>query len=193
MSSIETYLQYIASKVWARDVRTAIVNAIRQCYDDVHNPTLNTEALQAAIQAKIDAGQMAALTIGDRTITAAKLALGVIPTPDTTLSQSGVPADAKKTGDEITAINESLDDVKADLVKELLTEDTIPGTTQTVTMTDGKVTQVAHTQGNTTLRTDVFTYSTGSITEVRTLNSGESLTMVTDLATLATSTTYTAS
>ncbi len=109
MSAIETYLQYIASKVLARDVRTAIVNAIRQCYDDVHNPTLNTEALQAAIQAKIDAGQMAALTIGDRTITAAKLALGVIPTPDTTLSQSGVPADAKKTGDEITALNESLE------------------------------------------------------------------------------------
>ena len=115
MSSIETYLQYIASKVWAREVRTAIVNAIRQCYDDVHNPTLNTEALQAAIQAKIDAGQMAALTIGDRTITAAKLALGVIPTPDTTLSQSGVPADAKKTGDEITAINESLGNVQAGL------------------------------------------------------------------------------
>ena len=108
MSSIETYLQYIASKVWAREVRTAIVNAIRQCYDDVHNPTLNTEALQAAIQAKIDAGQMAALTIGDRTITAAKLALGVIPTPDATLSQSGVPADAKKTGDEITALQADL-------------------------------------------------------------------------------------
>lgn len=108
MSAIETYLQYIASKVWARDVRTAIVNAIRQCYDDVHNPTLNTEALQAAIQAKIDAGQMAALTIGDRTITAAKLALGVIPTPDTTLSQSGVPADAKKTGDEISALQADL-------------------------------------------------------------------------------------
>lgn len=115
MSAIETYLQYIANKVWARDVRTAIVNAIRQCYDDVHNPTLNTEALQAAIQAKIDAGQMAALTIGDRTITAAKLALGVIPTPDTTLSQSGIPADAKTTGDEISAINESLGDVRADL------------------------------------------------------------------------------
>ena len=111
MSAIETYLQYIANKVWARDVRTAIVNAIRQCYDDVHNPTLNTEALQAAIQAKIDAGQMAALTIGDRTITAAKLALGVIPTPDATLSQSGVPADAKTAGDEITALKADLGDV----------------------------------------------------------------------------------
>ena len=90
-------------------------------------------------------------------------------------------------------INRAIGEIKANLVKELLTEDTIPGTTQTVTMTSGKVTQVAHIQGNTTLRTDVFTYSTGSITEVRTLNSGESLTMVTDLVTLATSTTYTAS
>lgn len=108
MSAIETYLQYIASKVWARDVRTAIVNAIRQCYDDVHNPTLNTEALQAAIQAKIDAGQMAALTIGDHTITSAKLADGVIPAADATLTQTGKPADAAATGAAISQLSADL-------------------------------------------------------------------------------------
>ena len=56
---------------------------------------------------------MAALTIGDHTITAAKLAQGVI---DNTLATSGAAADAKKTGDEISAI-------KADLESVGLTED----------------------------------------------------------------------
>lgn len=184
MSAIETYLQYIASKVWARDVRTAIVNAIRQCYDDVHNPTLNTEALQAALQAKIDAGQMAALTIGDRTITAAKLALGVI---DNTLTTSGAAADAKKTGDEIAAINESLN--AADKYSILL-NDEVPNTTQAYTFSNGSVSQVIHSRNNTPIRTDVFTYSSSSITEVRTLNTGESLTIVTNLTTLETTVSY---
>lgn len=121
MSSIEQFLQSIRTAIFARTVRNDIANAIEQCYDDVHNPTLNTEAIQAAVQAKIDAGQMAALTIGDRTITAVKLALGVIPTPDTTLSQSSVPADAKKTGDEITTIRADLGDL-SDLETESKTD-----------------------------------------------------------------------
>lgn len=86
MSAIATYLNYITSKDYAKDVRTAIVNAISQCYSDVSNPTLQTAALETAIQNKIDAGQMAALTIGDGTITRAKLdptmTLGMIATVD---------------------------------------------------------------------------------------------------------------
>lgn len=79
MSSIEQFLQSIRSAILARTVRNDIANAIEQCYDDVHNPTLNTEAMQAAVQAKIDAGQMAGLTIGDGTLTGAKFADGTIP------------------------------------------------------------------------------------------------------------------
>ena len=71
----------------------------------IANPTLQTEALEAALQNKIDEGEMAALTIGDHTITAAKLAQGVI---DNTLATSGAAADAKKTGDEISAIKADL-------------------------------------------------------------------------------------
>lgn len=86
MSAIATYLNYIASKDYAKDVRTAIVNAISQCYSDVSNPTLQTAALETAIQNKINAGQMAALTIGDGTITRAKLdptmTLGMVATVD---------------------------------------------------------------------------------------------------------------
>lgn len=109
MSAISTYLEHIRSKIYAKDVRTAIVNAISQCYDDVNAPALQTEAMQAAVQAKIDAGEMAALTIADGSLTGAKLAngtitedklvTGLIPTADATLTQPGVPADAKAVGD----------------------------------------------------------------------------------------------
>ena len=98
MSAISTYLEYIRSKIYAKDVRTAIVNAISQCYNDVNAPALQTEAMEAAVQAKIDAGEMAALTIGDGTITAAKFANGVI---DNTLTQTGAAADAKAVGDAV--------------------------------------------------------------------------------------------
>ena len=106
MSAISTILTRLRAAIWAIDVRDDIANAIEQCYSDVSNPTLRTEALEAALQNKIDQGKMAALTIGDHTITAAKLAQGVI---DNTLATSGAAADAKKTGDELTAIKADLD------------------------------------------------------------------------------------
>ena len=74
MSAISTILTRLRAAIWAIDVRDDIANAIEQCYSDVSNPTLQTEALEAALQNKIDQGEMAALTIGDRTITAVKLA-----------------------------------------------------------------------------------------------------------------------
>ena len=132
MSNISTYLEYIASKVYAKDVRTAIVNAISQCYDDVNAPALQTEAMQAAVQAKIDAGEMAALTIADGSITGEKLATGTIPTAkiadgaitaeklasgavstDRTLTQAGIPADAETVGDEIGIIKSDVDAISA--------------------------------------------------------------------------------
>lgn len=80
MSAISTYLQQILNAIWARDVRQAIHDAISQCYDDVNKPALQTDAMQRAVQAKIDAGEMAALTIADGSLTGAKLANGTIPT-----------------------------------------------------------------------------------------------------------------
>lgn len=122
MSTISTliaqaraFVTTLRSSIWAIDVRDGIGDsiqklseAIEQCYSDVSNPTLQTEALEAALQNKIDEGEMAALTIGDHTITTAKLAQGVI---DNTLATSGAAADAKKTGDELTAIKADLGDL----------------------------------------------------------------------------------
>ena len=123
MSTISTliaqaraFVTTLRSSIWAIDVRDGIANsiqklseAIEQCYSDVSNPTLQTEALEAALQNKIDEGEMAALTIGDHTITAAKLAQGVI---DNTLTTSGAAADAAETGRQFGLIKADLSDVK---------------------------------------------------------------------------------
>lgn len=37
MAAIDTYLDYIMSKKWAREVRQAIVDAIEECYRESTN------------------------------------------------------------------------------------------------------------------------------------------------------------
>lgn len=305
MSAISNFLTFLRSAIYAIDVRDGIADAIEQCYNDVNNPTLKTEALEAALQTKIDEGEMAALTIGDGTITAAKLASGVI---DNTLATSGAAADAKKTGDEIAAVkadlgaqtgiiskmkgyyinlttdpvnltpvastssafecavvdctagdkfivngrgaslgrawgfvdsanhalsmadaNATVEDLEltapTNAVKLVLNDgdggmsykvgnnlaskmgsglsdldiqskytillnDEVPNTTQEYTFSNGRVSQVTHSRNSAAVRTDVFTYGASTITEVRTLSSGETLTLVTELDTLETTVTY---
>lgn len=70
--------------------------------------------------------------------------------------------------------------------------DNVPNTVQTYTFTNGSVSKVEHKNGNTLIRSDVFTYSETTITETRTLNTGDVLTIVTNLTTLETTVTYTA-
>ena len=97
---------------------------------------------------------------------------------DSSLTIQGAAADAKVVGNLKSAMN--------------LLHDEIPTTVQTYVFTDGSVSQVLHKSGNTTVRTDTFTYATNTITEVRTLKTGESLTIVTNLQTLETTVTYAA-
>lgn len=102
MSAISTYLEYIRSKIYAKDVRTAIVNAISQCYDDVNKPALQTEAMQAAVQAKIDAGQMAAYTVADGSFAGSKLANGAVTTAklaDNSVTWQKIASGAVHTGE----------------------------------------------------------------------------------------------
>ena len=74
-----------------------------------------------------------------------------------------------------------------------LIDDMIKNTTQEITFDSaGNVQSITHKSGNTTIRTDAFTFADGSITEVRTLNTGESLTIVTNTSTLVTTVTYAA-
>ena len=75
---------------------------------------------------------------------------------------------------------------------KLLCEE-IPDTVQSYIFDDdGTIEQVTHTSGTTIIRTDAFTFEDSTVTEVRTLNTGESLEIETDLDTLETTVTYTA-
>lgn len=78
-------------------------------------------------------------------------------------------------------------------IMQLLQEDNIPGTTQAITFdASGNVSSITHKTGSTNTRVDTFSFSGNTITEVRTLSTGESLTIATNLDTLATTVTYAA-
>ena len=98
---------------------------------------------------------------------------------------------------------ENISDDYHDLVEDvadlksafLLQAEEISGTTQTIAFdASGNVQCITHTDIMTcnVVRTDTFTFTAGTITEVRTLDSGESLTIATDTTTLETTVTYTA-
>ena len=76
----------------------------------------------------------------------------------------------------------------------LLQEETIPDTTQTISSdSSGNVSSIIHKDGsNNAIRSDAFTFGTNTITEVRTLYTGETLTIVTNTITLVTTVTYAA-
>ena len=94
-------------------------------------------------------------------------------------------------GEEITDIKEDVTDLKSAI---LLQEETIPDTTQTISFdSSGNVSSIVHKDGsNNTIRSDAFTFGTNTITEVRTLYTGETLTIVTNTTTLVTTVTYAA-
>ncbi len=69
----------------------------------------------------------------------------------------------------------------------------IPGTVQNINFdNDGNVSTILHKKSGTTFRTDAFTFSDSTVTEVRTLATGEQMTIVTDTDTLETTITYSA-
>lgn len=78
MATIQECLNNILKAVYGKDVRQSIHDAIKQCYEDVTNPELNIEAFATAVQNKIDSGELAALTLADKSVTSEKLADGSI-------------------------------------------------------------------------------------------------------------------
>lgn len=101
---------------------------------------------------------------------------------DDSLSIRGAAADAKKTGDEIS-------DLKS---HHNLQIDSIPGTEQTILFDDeGNVRSITHSANGTAVRTDMFTFGDDTIIEVRTLASGEIMTIMINTDTLVTTVAYT--
>ena len=80
-------------------------------------------------------------------------------------------------------------------IRDLLTMEAIPDTSQQIIFASGTQTldRIYHTRTSDSqvMRTDVFTFASGSVTEVRTLDTGDSLTIVTNLTTLVTMITFT--
>jgi len=74
-------------------------------------------------------------------------------------------------------------------VRLKLLPDDIPNTVQTYEFQGGSVSKVLHKSEGVAVRTDVFAYGTDTITETRTLSTGEKLTITTNLTTLETTVT----
>jgi hypothetical protein len=76
------------------------------------------------------------------------------------------------------ALQECFNKTAAHLTNDMLKYDCINGTTQTPTIVNGQITQIEHKDDtNITVRTDTFTYTNTLITEIRTLSTGQSLTL----------------
>lgn len=173
--------------VMEEDVQNEVAKATEDIAEEL------TQEVEAAIADDVQAAQTAATNAStsaqtattkasEAAASATQAAQTVANIIDNTLTQTGKAADAKVTGDELEGLKEDF----------ALFLDEIKNTVQTYTFTDGQVSHILHKSGNNTVRTDVFTYAANSITETRTLASGEALTIVTNLTTLETSVTYTA-
>lgn len=106
------------------------------------------------------------------------------------LADKADKADFDALDEEVNGLKSALED--SDTIA-LLHMDEINDTVQSIVFDSvGNVSTITHARGNTVIRTDAFTFADGSITEVRTLNTGETLTIVTNTTTLATTVTYAA-
>lgn len=77
--------------------------------------------------------------------------------------------------------------------ERLLHYEEIDDTIQTITFdSGGNVSEIVHAKNGNAVRTDTFVFGESTITETRTLSTGETLTIVTNLETLSTTVTYAA-
>lgn len=91
----------------------------------------------------------------------------------------GIPAT-----DLANAVQTSLENADTATVEEKLLRSELPGTVQTVTFDSaGNPATITHSASGSTVRTDVFTWSSNSVTEVRTA-SDKQITITTNLTTL---------
>ena len=166
-----------------RNAATSETNAARSAQDAAASVQEVTAAKTAAIAAIQQEGatQIAAVE------TAGTTQVGNVRDTGTEAVQAVQRAGTDQITDIGTAADEALDEIaqgSAVINKLLLSE--IPGTTQTPIFSDGQLARVEHTSGGAAVRTDVFTFSNTQIVEVRTLSTGESVTLTTNLETLQT-------
>ena len=126
--------------------------------------------------------------VGDYCLYQQKLYRCTVETPAAGETWNSSHWTAVTVGDEMIETASELSELRNTLS---LLDDEIPDTVQTITFDqNGNVQSIAHSRSNVAVRTDVFTFAANSVTEVRTLSTGQSLTIVTNLSTLETTITY---
>lgn len=103
MANIQTLLQNIMNAIYGEEVRGSIHDAIEAINDEVTEWTGLQDG--TVTTAKLASNAVTTAKVADGAITRAKLNADVV---DTTLAVSGAPADAKKTGDELTELKTDL-------------------------------------------------------------------------------------
>jgi hypothetical protein len=165
----------------------AVVNTYGEQQYDPGNLIPDAETLAAYIEA-CQTATAAANTAAGRAETAALTAV-------TYAEQTG-KTDAEKMQARTNIGAASGEDVSSLKSAMLLEQDEIPDTVQSIAFDgSGNVQSITHkkrTNQSVTVRTDAFVFAGSTITEVRTLASGETLTIVTDTDTLVTTVTYAA-
>lgn len=140
-----------------------------------NNSKYYSEFAESEAQEAIDTIRTAAEEIRDDSIVAINQAAEE--------ARESIPADYAELSDDVTELKSAF----------ALFQENIPGTVQTIAFDSaGNVQSITHMEGITAVRTDVFTFGASTITEVRTLATGESLTIITNTDTLETTTTYAA-
>ena len=90
---------------------------------------------------------------------------------------------ADKSADEAQSL---MTEITNSTIEENLLRSEMPGTDVAVTFdSNDNPSTITHSKNNVTIRTDVFTWGTDTVTEVRTLATGKKITITTDLVTLA--------
>lgn len=140
-------------------------------------PGVRQTAIDSAVASWLEAHPEATTTVQDGAITEEKL-------------YSALATKINNAVAGVTSLGNDFDTIN-DL--HLLQAEEVHDTVQSIQFdSSGNVRTITHNRNNVAIRTDVFTFGSGTINEVRTLNTGASLTIATNTETLITTVTYAA-
>lgn len=206
-AAIDEKVAQIRAAIYGEEVREAIASAIEEM-DEVAEGAQDsaTASAQQAEEAKDDAedardaaaaskdAAQAAQTAAEGAKTDAQAAQTAAEAAKTAAEGSASTATSAK-NDAVAAKNAAVSaasDAEDAAASMLLIMTEIPDTVQTCVFADGAISRIEHKRSGSNVRVDAFTFGDNTITEVRTLSTGESLTIVTNLTTLETTVTYAA-
>ena len=133
-------------------------------------------------------GKIATITITDKNgTTSVQLSDGEDADPTELIDDTSTGAGKTWSAQKLDAEKSSLlTEITNSTIEENLLRSELPGTAVVVTFdSNDNPSTITHSKNGTTIRTDVFTWGTDTVTEVRTLATGKKITITTNLETLA--------